>query len=82
MELRDAFRYDWRLWSLAELIEALQAAGFDDVQVWRHTHDPARGAAGVFLGPVSLDVFETLDLWTAYIVASRRAGPGQASPVA
>jgi SAM-dependent methyltransferase len=82
LELRDAFRYDWRLWSLAELIDALQAAGFDEVQVWRHTHDPARGAAGVFLGPVSLDVFETMDLWTAYIVASRGAGPGPAPPVA
>jgi SAM-dependent methyltransferase len=82
VELRDAFRYDWKLWSLAELIDALQAAGFDDVQVWRHTHDPARGAAGVFLGPVSLDVFETMDLWTAYIVASRGSGPGHAPPVA
>ena len=35
----------------------------------------ARGAAGIFLGPVSLDVFENLDLWTAYCEAS---GDGQA----
>lgn len=73
--LRDAFCYDWRLWSLAELTAALQAAGFDDVQVWRHTYDPARGAAGVFLGAVAPEVLAPLDLWTAYIVASRRDGP-------
>lgn len=74
-ELRDAFRYDWRLWSLAELTVALREAGFDDVQVWRHTYDPARGANGVFLGPVAPEAVERLDLWTAYIVASRGAGP-------
>jgi SAM-dependent methyltransferase len=78
LELRDAFRYEWRLWSLAELIEALNGAGFDDVQVWRHTFDPARGAAGVFLGAVPLQVFDTLELWTAYVVASQRAGTASA----
>lgn len=79
LELRDAFRYDWRLWSLAELTAGLQEAGFDDVQVWRHTYDPERGADGVFLGAVTPQVFETLDLWTAYIVASRGAGPRPSS---
>jgi len=79
LELRDAFRYDWRLWSLAELMEGLRAAGFDEVQVWRHTYDPARGADGVFLGAVPPDSFESLDLWTAYLVASRGAGPGARS---
>jgi hypothetical protein len=74
LELRDAFRYDWRLWSPAELMAALRAAGFDEVQVWRHTYDPARGAQGVFLGAVAPPVLESLDLWTAYLVASRRAG--------
>lgn len=67
---RDAFRYDWRLWTLDELMPALREAGFDTVQVWRHTHDPARGAQGVFLGPVDPAVLEPLDLWTAYLVAS------------
>jgi SAM-dependent methyltransferase len=73
-QLQDAFRYDWRLWSLAELMSSLREAGFDDVQVWRHTYDPAKGADGVFLGAVTPEVFETLDLWTAYVVASRSAG--------
>ena len=76
LELRDAFRYDWRLWSVAELIEALRDAGFDDVQLWRHTYDPARGAAGVFLGAVPPDALSSLHRWTAYLVASRAAGSG------
>lgn len=79
VELRDAFRYDWRLWSVAELVAGLRDAGFEDVQVWRHTYDPARGAAGVFLGAVAPEVLESLDLWTAYIVASRGASPGATS---
>lgn len=78
-ELRDAFRYDWRLWSLAELTAHLRDAGFDEVQVWRHTYDPARGAAGVFLGAVAPTVLDGLELWTAYVVASRAAGAATAS---
>jgi SAM-dependent methyltransferase len=73
VEHADAFRYDWRLWTLAELTGALRDAGFDRVAVWRHTHDPARGAQGVFLGPVDPAVLAPLELWTAYLVASREA---------
>ena len=56
---------------MAELTSALQAAGFQTVQVWRHTHDPSPGGAGVFLGAVAPGVLDTLDHWTAYVVASR-----------
>ena len=65
--IENAFVYDWRLWSPAELIEALAECGFAPAQLWRHTHDPARGAAGVFLGPVPS--FDPPPLWTAYVVA-------------
>lgn len=70
-EVRDAFRYDFRLWSVHELIEACAQAGFSDVQVWRHTYDPSKGAFGVFLGCVEPDSLRTLESWTAYIVACR-----------
>lgn len=80
LELRDAFRYDWRLWTLAELIAALQEAGFENVQVWRHTYDPSKGTAGVFLGAVPPAAFETQALWTAYVVASRGARPAASPP--
>lgn len=64
--LRDAFRYRYRLWTLPELVEIAREAGFGDVQVWRHTYEPA---AGVFLGPV--ERLEAEDRWTAYLVARR-----------
>jgi len=52
------------------------------VQVWRHTHDAARGAAGLFLGQVPLTVFDKLDLWTACVVASRGDSAARSPSVA
>jgi hypothetical protein len=69
--VRDAFTYDWRYWSVAEIVGACNRAGFSEVQVWRHTYDPAKGAAGVFLGAVQPGSFLGLDHWTAYVVAGR-----------
>ena len=62
--LRDAFRYDWRLWSLPELTAALREAGFSDALVWRHTYD--RKSGRVFFGPVA----EMTDrpTWSVYVV--------------
>ena len=71
LHLRDAFRYDWRLWTLPELTAACTRAGFSNVQVWRHTFDPSKGAAGVFLGPVHPNAVAGLASWTAYVVASK-----------
>lgn len=65
----DAFRYDWRLWSLPELRECLLAAGFREVQIWRHTATENNGKTEVFLGPV--ESLENLDLWLAYVVGIR-----------
>ena len=64
--MRDAFSYRYRLWSLPELVEIAREAGFRDVQVWQHRHDPT---AGVFLGPV--DRVEPAERWVAYLVAVR-----------
>ena len=69
-EIRDAFSYDFRLWSVGELVGACAQAGFSDVQVWRHTYDPSKGEAGVFLGSVEPESLAALESWTAYIVAS------------
>jgi SAM-dependent methyltransferase len=69
--IRDAFCYDWRLWTLPEIVDLMRAAGFADVQGWRHTYDPSRGAAGVFLGAV--EHLENLETWVAYVVGLREA---------
>ncbi len=70
-EMLDAFQYDWRLWSLQELIDACCRAGFSAVQIWRHTYDPSMGEAGVFLGRVEPDSLLALPNWEAYVVACR-----------
>lgn len=65
-DIRNAFEYLWRLWSVETLMNACRTAGFTRVEMWRHTYDPA---SGVFLGPVDPGVVRGLDQWTAYIVA-------------
>ncbi len=47
--LRDAFVYDWRLWTLAELRELFAEAGFRDVEVlWEATDARTGTGNGVF----------------------------------
>jgi SAM-dependent methyltransferase len=39
-KLRDAFTYDWRIWSIPEVRDAMLEAGFDDVAVyWEGEHE-------------------------------------------
>lgn len=64
--LNNAFHYDWRVWTLPELIELLGEAGFKDVQVWRHTVTEQNGKPQVFLGPVAQICNE--DTWLAYVI--------------
>lgn len=68
--IRDAFHYDWRMWSLGGLTDALRTAGFDHVAVWMHTYDASKGIDGVFLGPAALTDVEAMESWTAYVVAT------------
>lgn len=67
--LEDAFRYDFRVRSAGDLVRACREAGFSDAQIWLHTYDASRGAAGVFLGAVDPATVDRSLLWTAYIVA-------------
>lgn len=62
----DAFRYDWRLWTLPELTETLREAGFTGARVWRHTVSHGRNQPRVYLGPVRS--LRNRRLWVAYVV--------------
>jgi hypothetical protein len=66
---RDAFRYDWRLWSLAELTELLAAAKFASSQVWCDGYDAATGSGDGDYRPVAS--MPQRDDWVAYVVAVR-----------
>ena len=65
----DAFQYDFKVWTPAELLQACRDAGFTSPEFWRHTYDPAKGAAGVFLGATEPRSVDGLESWTAYMVA-------------
>ena len=74
-ELRDgrrmprAFVYDWRMWTLPELREALEEAGFRHVDVWTEGWDAKhRTHDGRLQRRVKL---ENDDCWIAYVAATR-----------
>lgn len=59
--MRDAFRYDWRMWAIPELREAMSEAGFTQTGVYFEAED----------GFIDAPSREELDAWVAYIVALR-----------
>ena len=46
--LRGAFTYDWRLWSLPELSDALSEAGFSSIHFWWEEVDEEGDGTGVY----------------------------------
>lgn len=70
-ELKRAFTYDWRLWTLPEIQEALQDAGFVKPAVyWEGTTEDGEGD-GVFRRKLRGEACEG---WIAYIVAEKPLG--------
>jgi SAM-dependent methyltransferase len=67
-EIRRAFTYDWRIWSLAELREALAEAGFSRVDVYWEGADAKGGGNGIFRRVAKA---ENEQSWIAYVVAWR-----------
>jgi SAM-dependent methyltransferase len=69
MRIEDAFVYDWRLWSLVELVEALRDVGFRRARAWRHDVVHGRDGPRGWLRPVR--TLRDRGQWTAYVVAER-----------
>ena len=66
--LSPAFTYDWRLWTMPELRELLEEAGFSRVRVlWERTDRSGEGT-GSFYEPKSV---ENQEVWWTYLVAER-----------
>lgn len=64
--LRNAFVYDWRLWTLPELREILEEAGFKDVHVlWEMTDRKTNEGNGIFR---RVSRGEADPAWIAYVV--------------
>ena len=73
--MRDAFIYDWRLWTLPELSELMDEAGFEDVHVlWEGTDRKTGGGNGVFR---RVERGGDEEAWIAYVVGRK---PRKGSP--
>jgi SAM-dependent methyltransferase len=67
-KIKRAFTYDWRLWTLPELREVLEEAGFSKVRVYWEGDDGDGGGNGEFKEHATGEA----DLaWIAYIVAEK-----------
>ena len=64
-ELREAFTYDWRLWSLPELKDLMLEAGFSSAQCYWEGDDGDGEGNGVF---EPMDKAENEVSWVAYLV--------------
>jgi len=68
-ELRDAFCYDWRLWTLPELTAAMTQAGFSQVDVWCDELDVDQQVIDPTFKPRT-DMHARQE-WVAYVVGRR-----------
>lgn len=67
-EIRRAFSYDWRLWTIPEIREVMIEAGFSDTRVyWEGTSSKGDGN-GIFR---PTEVGEVCAGWVAYIVGAK-----------
>jgi hypothetical protein len=73
--LRDAFEYDWRLWSIPELSDAIRDAGFRGIDVYHTLGDAIevsnRSSAGKLKPRAMSENDELPDPWVVYVVARR-----------
>ncbi|MEX2213572.1 MAG: hypothetical protein WD768_05565 [Phycisphaeraceae bacterium] len=64
--MKSAFRYDWRLWTLPELVELMREAGFAQAQVWCDQYDAKKGTSdGVYRPLARMNERED---WVAYVI--------------
>jgi len=69
-ERRRAFRYDWRLWSPADVVEAMRAAGLGEATIWSDRYDARAGVSdGRYRPARQVGVRED---FLAYVVGRRR----------
>lgn len=70
LRLDNAFVYDWRLWSVPELRDAMLEAGFSAVQIYPRTADAIDQHGQLYLSPIE-DAFELASGFNVFVVARR-----------
>jgi SAM-dependent methyltransferase len=66
--MRRAFTYDWRLWTIPELRELLEEAGFDSVTIYWENVDEDGDGTGEFR---ATEDEENQESWLVYVVAAK-----------
>ena len=66
---RDAFHYDWRLWTLPELTGLMLHAGFTKAEVWCDAYDPRLGRSNGDYRPRRH--MPAREDWVAYVIGVR-----------
>jgi len=65
-EMRDAFVYDWRLWTMPEVMELMREAGFEDVHfLWEGTNKKTNEGTNTYH---RVEKGEADTAWISYIV--------------
>ena len=64
-EIKKAFTYDWRLWTLPELQELLIEAGYSKAEVYLHDFDENGESDEIFRRRTT---YENVQGWVAYVV--------------
>ncbi|MBI4161686.1 MAG: class I SAM-dependent methyltransferase [Acidobacteria bacterium] len=69
IRVRDAFLYDWRLWSIPELREVMREAGFRETYVYWEGDDPRTGGGnGMF---TRAEAAEGCESWIAFVAGKK-----------
>ena len=72
--MHDTFTYDWRLWTIPEVREAMREAGFDQTAVYWETEHKGEGTGEY----VRSEHGDNAYAWVAYIVGVK--GKGKLKP--
>lgn len=67
---KDAFVYDWRIWTIPEVRDVLLEVGFDDVQVYWEEDDPDEEGYPIYSRREQGD--SEFDTWIVYIVGVKK----------
>ena len=66
---REVFTYDWRHWTVAEIVELMEEAGFSNVQTyWEEDDDEDEGEGSGEFYPSECE--ENCESWVTYVVGS------------
>ena len=68
--LESAFEYDWRLWTVPELVDALQEAGFASVEIYDRLGDAMDADGNVYVKPID-DGLPSEVSFVVYVVGRR-----------